>query len=186
MAAFSEIYTCGFHSASVGRMLTTAGVTKGALYHHFPSKQALGLAVVSELLGARIAQFADSLATAPDPIAALSEWVLGPPWIQVRLGCPVNNLAQEMSALDEAFRERIEAVFAAWRGAIADALRRGQASGQVRTNVDAPCAASFILASLEGSLSLAKSARDEALFFSNMKLLSEFIETLREPTRKEC
>ncbi len=90
-----------------------------------------------------------------------------------------------MSAVDEAFRERIEAVFSDWRGGIADALYRGQGSGHVRANVDAPGTASFILAPLEGSISLAKSAKDEALFFSNMKLLSGFVDGLREPSRKE-
>jgi AcrR family transcriptional regulator len=184
-AAFSEIHACGFRSASVDRMLQAAGLTKGALYHHFESKQALGQAVVSELLGGWIRQFAATLAQAADPIAALREWVEAPPWAPVRMGCPLNNLAQEMAAVDEAFRERIEEVFAAWRGAIADALRGGQKAGQVRPDLDAAQVAGFILAALEGSISLAKSARDEALFQSNMKLLSGFIEGLRRPSVKE-
>lgn len=183
-AAFSEIYAHGFRSTSLDRVLRTAGVTKGALYHHFRSKRALGHAVVSELLGAHVQQFGKALADAPDPVAALREWVEGPPWADLRLGCPVNNLAQEMSAVDETFRRRIEVVFRDWRSGISGALRRGQGSGHVRADVDAVGAASFILAALEGSFSLAKSARDEKLFLSNMKLLSQFIEGLREPSRR--
>jgi len=175
----------GYAAASLDAVVARAGVTKGALYHHFESKQAVGLAVVTELLGGWIRQLSESLAAAADPIAALRAWVEGPPRLPLRLGCPLNNLAQEMSAVDETFRERIEEVFAAWRRGIAESLRRGQRSGHVRRDIDARKTASFILASLEGSVSLAKSARDEKLFFSNMKLLSEYIEGLRGHSSKE-
>ena len=41
-AGFQEVYEHGFRSASIDSILARAGVTKGALYHHFSSKQALG------------------------------------------------------------------------------------------------------------------------------------------------
>ena len=47
-AAFQEIYRSGFQAASLDNIIASAGVTKGALYHHFPSKKALGYAVVDE------------------------------------------------------------------------------------------------------------------------------------------
>jgi AcrR family transcriptional regulator len=47
-AASREIYRAGFQSASLDTILAAAGVTKGALYYHFDSKEALGYAVVDE------------------------------------------------------------------------------------------------------------------------------------------
>ena len=49
-AAFTEIYRNGFQGASLDVILRKAGVTKGALYHHFPDKSALGYAVVDEVV----------------------------------------------------------------------------------------------------------------------------------------
>ena len=49
-AAFNEIYHRGYQAASIDEILKNAGVTKGALYHHFESKKALGLAVIDEVL----------------------------------------------------------------------------------------------------------------------------------------
>jgi len=49
-AAFEEIYRSGFQAASLDRILAKAGVTKGALYHHFIDKAALGYAVVDEVV----------------------------------------------------------------------------------------------------------------------------------------
>ncbi|MCZ6508759.1 MAG: TetR/AcrR family transcriptional regulator, partial [Acidobacteria bacterium] len=47
-AATREIHTNGFRSAGLDSILAEAGVTKGALYHHFGSKHELGLAVLEE------------------------------------------------------------------------------------------------------------------------------------------
>ncbi|MGA8441619.1 MAG: TetR/AcrR family transcriptional regulator, partial [Candidatus Sulfotelmatobacter sp.] len=49
-AASREIYRSGFQSASLDTILASAGVTKGALYHHFKNKEALGYAVVEEII----------------------------------------------------------------------------------------------------------------------------------------
>ena len=49
-AAFQEVYRSGFQSASLDAILAATGVTKGALYYHFEGKEALGLAVVEEVI----------------------------------------------------------------------------------------------------------------------------------------
>ena len=49
-AAYQEIHVQGFQSASMSEILLKAGVTKGALYHHFENKMALGYAVVDEVV----------------------------------------------------------------------------------------------------------------------------------------
>jgi hypothetical protein len=53
-AAFCEIHRQGFQAASIANILADTGLTKGALYHHFPTKQALGLAVIGEVIEARL------------------------------------------------------------------------------------------------------------------------------------
>lgn len=42
------------------------------------------------------------------------------------LGCPLNNLMQEMSPVDETFRIRLNALFQDWVDVVAAALKRGQ------------------------------------------------------------
>jgi len=49
-AAFQEIHRVGFNKASLKNMLDQTDLTKGALYHHFPNKKALGYAIVNEIL----------------------------------------------------------------------------------------------------------------------------------------
>jgi len=104
---------------------------------------------------------------------------------ELQLGCPLNNLAQEMSPLDERFRRAVNATFELWRNGFAEALRRGQAEGSVRRDIDPRKVAAFVVAAAEGSYGLAKSAQSAAMLRSNLELLSDYLDTLRPaPSRR--
>src|SRR5688500_18631625 len=140
-AAFEEIYRRGFQAASLDTILAKAGVTKGALYHHFPDKAALGYAVVDEVVKRHLLERWGVLEpTIGDPLTALERILRARAASltsrEVELGCPLNNLAQEMSPLDQRFRRGVNATFDIWTGAVAKDLERGQAEGTVRKDAD--------------------------------------------------
>lgn len=187
-AAFEEIYRHGFQAASLDRILAGAGVTKGALYHHFPDKAALGYAVVEEIVtGPVLDVYLRTLEDSADPLTALQDvlrrraddFVAG----GVELGCPLNNLAQEMSPLDEKFRRRVAEVLEAWTAGYARALERARALGLVRRDVNPEQVAGFIVAAVEGSFGMAKNAKSVATLRSNLETLVSFLDTLR-PARR--
>jgi AcrR family transcriptional regulator len=187
-AAFEEIYRHGFQAASLDRILAGAGVTKGALYHHFPDKAALGYAVVEEIVkGPVLDVYLDRLEESADPLAALQDvlrrraddFAAG----GVELGCPLNNLAQEMSPLNETFRRRVAEALDAWTAGYARALERAKALGVVRRDVNPDQAAAFIVAAVEGSFGMAKNAKSVATLRSNLEMLVSFLDTLR-PARR--
>lgn len=187
-AAFGEIYRRGFQAASLDDILAEAGVTKGALYHHFADKAALGRAVVDEVVRRPVLEaYLAGLDEADDPIAAIQASLrrrandFGS--IGIEFGCPVNNLAQEMSPVDEPFRRRIASVLEAWTSGYAAALRRGQGLGTVRPDADPDATAAFLVASIEGAFGMAKNARSVPLLRSNLEVLASFLETLR-PARQ--
>lgn len=182
--AFAEIYAHGYQGLRVDTLLEKAGLTKGAFYHHFPSKQALGLAVIDELLagmadliwGQHLSQFDDPLVG----IESSVEFALGMLGERCTMfGCPINNLAQEMSGIDDAFRDRLDAVFRGIIANIAAALERGKSSGVVRADVDAEAVATFIFASVEGAIGLAKSARSAAVLATALGEGRRYLNSLR-------
>jgi AcrR family transcriptional regulator len=184
-SAFHEIYRRGFQAASLDGIVADAGVTKGALYHHFPDKASLGYAVVDDVIrGHLLARWLGPLeGHDADPLTALQNaFRARAKEVQpheAELGCPLNNLAQEMSPLDEEFRARIEAVFDQWRAGFADSLERAKTAGTVREAVDSQQVAAFLVAAAEGSFGMAKNARSLEMFRSNMEMLAEYLETLR-------
>ena len=183
-AAFEEIRLRGYRGASLSRILAKTDVTKGALYHHFPDKKALGYAVVDEILRDMIHEKWITPLAEGNPIDRMLE-TLQLEGCRVAsektlTGCPLNNLAQEMSALDTGFRKRIAVVFALWRKGISTALQRGQAEGSVRRNVDTDAAATFVVAAVEGCIGMAKSGNDLELLYTCGAGLTQYLESLRE------
>jgi AcrR family transcriptional regulator len=185
-AAFQEVHRSGFQGTDLDSILRTAGVTKGALYHHFENKDALGYALVDEFLTELTRdKWLAPLAEAGDPIEALARIVqsssVRPK--DIENGCPVNNLAQEMSPLDEGFRTRLARVFDGWRRGVTDALRVGQERGLVRADLDPAETALFFIAAYEGYISLAKNAQDARVLQAGKKSLTRYLESLR-PARR--
>lgn len=188
-AAFEEIYHRGFQAASLETILRQAGVTKGALYHHFPDKASLGHAVVDDVVTALLLErWLGVLARqAGDPLTALQgmlkERVAQLTSSEIELGCPLNNLAQEMSPLDERFRRRVAATFDTWTQGFAEVIARGQADRTVRKDVHPRKLAQFLVAAIEGSFGLAKAAQSPALLRSNLEFLGTLLESFR-PVRR--
>jgi AcrR family transcriptional regulator len=183
-SAYREIHRNGFQAAGLNLILERTGVTKGALYHHFPNKQALGHAVIDEIIKEIIkCDWLLPLENSTDPISGLIKMIsaAGEKLTKedVLLGCPLNNLCLEMSPLEEGFRQRVNQVYELWQDGFARALRAGQATGTVSKTIDPQNCATFIVASLAGCRSLAKSAQKREVLAACGQNLIRYLKTLR-------
>jgi len=183
-AAFREVRRSGFKNAGIDTILAATNVTKGALYHHFESKEALGYAIVDEIVAKLVRdRWLHPLLSDGQPIDILIGVVRRLPTrpADVRESCPLLNLAQEMSLLDEEFRKRLERVFLAWQEGIAALLRRGQSQGTVRRDLNPDETASFLVAMVEGYTALAKNAQDPKVWEVGMRNIVGWLKSLRAP-----
>lgn len=112
----------GFHGSSMQDICTEAGVSAGALYGHFNSKEDL-IAGITERDRARIADQLAGLADAPDIIAALTHigeyYTIEEPahkrplWIEIGAESTRDkNISQTFNAVDEFALDSLENVFA--------------------------------------------------------------------------
>jgi TetR/AcrR family transcriptional repressor of nem operon len=181
--AADEIYRVGFQAASTAAMLRRLNISKGALYHHFSGKQALGYAVLDEYLAERHAACWDGVLDAASPVDAIIAQLeaLGSCQgdDQLRHGCPVNNLAQEMSPLDEGFRARVSRIYRHWQRTLERALEQSVAIGEVRVDVDPAAVAALVLATSQGATSLAKNSRDSTLLRKALAGLLDYLRSLK-------
>ena len=157
----------GYHASSLGDMMLAAGVSGGALHHHFPTKKALALAVITD----RVANAVEHTWIEPVRLArsarvgvtAVFDAVAGELETQgyVR-GCPLNNLAHELSLADPDFRAALAVIFSRWRGAVADKVRADQAAGLER-GTDPERFAAKVVALYSGAMAMAKTAQDAGI-----------------------
>src|SRR6058998_391596 len=184
-AAFGEFYRNGFQGGSLNRIVEEAGTTKGALFHHFEGKNDLGYAVVEEVIQPRIkALWFDPLAGSIDPIADVKRTVrqfVKEEQANGRLvqGCPLNNLAQELSPLDEGFRRRIENVYVAWREGLEAAFARGIKAGKVRKDISPRNVAAFVVAAQTGIIGTVKNSQSGELMKRAGEALFDYLDSLK-------
>jgi TetR/AcrR family transcriptional regulator, transcriptional repressor for nem operon len=179
-----EAYLHGFQAVSIDRIVKLAGVTKGAFFHHFPSKSHFGYALVEEVIAGMIAaQWVHPLEDSPDVLETIAhEFEKGVEVLRVQqpiLGCPLNNLAQEMNPLDPGFRDRTTAVFAMWRASYERALERAKAVGLLRRDIQTADVAQTLVAQIEGTLSLARNSQDPKTLITGARGLRNYMDSLR-------
>lgn len=186
-AAFQEIHQSGFGSPrNVGRILDDVGVTKGAIKHHFGSKQGLGYAVVDELARDKVlANWVRPVDASDNPIDAIRE-AFSSALEDPTLG-PLNNLARDL--VDEHCapdggraktpRQRVEELYVLWRQSLARNLASGQRQGTVRDDIDPESAAACLIAFYEGSIGLARGSRDPDLLATCVCEIGRYLDALR-------
>lgn len=182
--AYREFHERGFHETSLADILDRTELTKGALYHHFGSKDALGLAVLRELITEKIREtWIQPLRDSDDPIAALEQVVAGSlesieDW-EIRLGCPLGNFSHELSTCHDEFRLAIQGIYGEWRQALSLSLHRGQASGRVREDVQPEAVAAFLVALFEGVAGLMKNSQDREPPLALMPAFQDYLNSLK-------
>jgi len=183
-AAFAQMYKQGYQAMRIDAILADTHLTKGAFYHHFPSKKVLGEAVIDEVLAGMIEQmWVRSLTDYVDPVEGIKAVLRMIPTLMgqhfAELGCPLNNLAQEMSPLDEAFRGKLNRIFHVWIDSISKALKRGQKNGNILPGIDTRGAAIFIVAAYEGAVSMTKSEQSDEMMNICAGQIELYLEGLR-------
>ena len=175
----------GFQGGSLNDIVDKADTTKGALFHHFEGKNDLAYAVVEEVVQPMIKErWLDPLASSIDPIedikSTLREFVKNACLTgRIAQGCPLNNLAQEMSPLDEGLRQRIEKIYAIWREGLAAAFARGIKAGTVRSNTSPRNVAAFVVAAQAGIIGTAKAAQSQELMSEAGAGLVDYLDSLK-------
>lgn len=188
-AALAVIRTKGYEATSVDELCTAAGVAKGSFFHHFKSKEALGVAAAqywSEITGALFAAAPYHRHT--DPL----DRVLG--YIDFRKGlllgqvpeftCLIGTMVQEVYDSSPEIRAACDASIsghaATIEADIAEAMRRYG----IRADWTAESLALHTQAVLQGAFILAKAKGNADVAASSVDHLRRYIELLFQPERK--
>ncbi len=146
----------GFAASGVKDITDAAGVPKGSFYAYFPSKEALGAAILEHYwsdIEMRLLPILDTDGSAQARIkrffhALADEHEAG----DFLLGCLVGKLTLELGGSSEPVRAELLRILDRWDQALTECVRSGQGgSGDVRGDLDAAELASLLLEAWEGA-----------------------------------
>jgi len=184
-AASRLIHVHGYNHTSLDDVLRESGAGKGNFYYHFKSKEELGYAILDQIVASFLERtlepcFADPDQGALAQIRCFLDRVLEAQRARNCVGgCPLGNLAAELSDVHEGFRARLASVFAAWRERLTLALRADQGRG-VGDACRPEAVADFLVASLEGAILLTKLTKDITVMEQCVAEMKRYL-TLFEP-----
>lgn len=194
--AFQLFHEQGYHATGVATILREAGVNPGSMYHFFESKDRLLLSVLEFALRYLEPAVMDPAeARTPDSIgrvfAVLEQYREGMQRLGCRMGCPIGNLALEVSDGNPEARALIHENFENWAGHLRRWLEA--AGDRLPPDVDRARLARFILTVMEGGLMQSRAAGHLGPFDDSVAVLREHFDLLmaraadrRRPRRRRA
>jgi TetR/AcrR family transcriptional regulator, transcriptional repressor for nem operon len=181
LTAMKLFWEKGYGSTSIADVLREAGANSGSLYHFFPGKQ--------ELLVAVLEMYRDGIAPmlldpawkhVDDPVervfALLARYRQSIVSTDCVYGCPIGSLALEIHEPDPPVRALLAANFDAWVRAVEGCLH--DAGARLPADLDRRALAEFVLTTMEGGVMLARTHRDVGHFDRVIAQLRAYVAVL--------
>ncbi|MEM1329952.1 MAG: TetR/AcrR family transcriptional regulator [Planctomycetota bacterium] len=187
-AAMRLFHEQGFSATGVSTILREAGVNSGSLYHCFPNKEAVLRGVLeryTELLGPVVLEPREREQDDPiERVFDLLAWYRrGMEQTHCRLGCPIGNLALEVSDAYPEVRTLIDNNFRGWASGIRGWL--DEAGDRLSPETDLDALASFVLTVMEGGLMQARAAGSLEPFDRSVAVLRSHFQLITRQDDKQ-
>ena len=182
--AFIEVFSRGFQGVSVDDIVKKTSMTKGAFYHHFPTKLDLGYALVDEVIKPMIMdRWITPLIKYKNPLegilATLKLLIGNAPKEELKWGCPLNNLVQEMAPVDKEFKKHLQVALSLWIEEMEKHLKRGKKAGFIKADVNTRQVAHFVVMAHEGFYGMLKGLDDPRAFAALFDSLKRYFQTIQ-------
>lgn len=178
----------GFLSTSIADILRAADANAGSLYHFFPTKQDLLIAVLETYRdGIYPMLLAPAWAGQDDPVerifALLARYRDMLTATDCAYGCPIGSLALELHEPDPPVRDLLSANFTGWAGHVRTCLE--DAGPRLPPGLDRAKLATFILTIMEGGVMQSRTHRTLEAFDACVEMLRDYLNRLEADAAKE-
>lgn len=189
-AARDTIRAKGFGASSVDDLCRAAAVTKGSFFHHFKSKEGLGVAAADFWTETTSAFFAAAPYHAPkDPLERVLAYVAFRRSIIegeiAEFSCLVGTMAEEVHASFPAIRDACARSIFGHAATLEADISAAMAERGIAGNWTAESLARHTQAVIQGAFVLAKAGNDPALARESLDHLDRYIRLLFSQTDRE-
>jgi AcrR family transcriptional regulator len=181
MAAMELFWSKGFNSTSIADILSRTQLNAGSLYHVFPGKQDVLIAVLEAYRDGLYENLVDpAWEGVDDPVERIFALLARYRWLIIETdctyGCPIGSLALELHEADPVVRDLLAVNFTGWVQAIMRCL--DDAGDRLPADIDKQALAEFVLTTMEGGVMQARTHRDVGYFDRGVAALRDHFEML--------
>ena len=183
--SFDMFYLNGYNNTSIPDIMKKTNLTKGAFYHHFKNKLEIGKKVIEDILSIRIyngfikpLKENKSKSVSDLLVYVFTERIANFTEKEKALGCPANNMINEIGCSVHDFREPLRKLMDGWKDALIDVIDLGKKNNEIKKEVDSNAAATYLICSFEGARGIRKIYNDDALFSNYLEAVKEYIRSI--------
>ena len=174
-STFDEIYSKGYQGASLTTILKNAKVHKGSMYHFFENKKEMALVCIKEKIYERFVQrYSSIIALESGYLEAFIKSIKDTTNRDFNKGCPIANIVQEMSNIDEDFKVLMEEIYQTFRKNIKDILDLAIKKDEMK-ECDTTKLALYIASTIEGAILSVKATGNIQDYIDVIDILSSYI-----------
>jgi TetR/AcrR family transcriptional repressor of nem operon len=182
-AAQRLMLTKGYTATTVNEICREAGLTKGSFFHYFESKEGLGITALNRFASNMFMMMKDAeFNRSEDPLARIYGFldftiglVMDP---VIPKSCLIGNFSQELSETHPEIRSLCASYFARWTDTLKKDLDEAKTRHAPQVSFDTQSLASHFIATIEGSLILAKANQNTKVIEGNILHLRQYLKTL--------
>jgi TetR/AcrR family transcriptional repressor of nem operon len=174
----SLMHSRGYENTKLSDILSEADIGKGQFYHYFTSKRDLANSVIDYLISDMNHHLFEKILDIEMPPKAklnqmLDEICNMQAETEGKRGCPIGNLAIEISEHDPMFREKISSFLDQWEEKVKHTLDQMKQQGEFDPQADTLKQARSMVAMIEGAILRMKSKQD-------VQVLRDIIDVLKK------
>jgi len=183
--SFEMFYSNGFKSTNIPDIMRETSLSKGAFYHHFKNKHEIGIKVIENIITKRIQDgFIVPLEDYKNKnipkllLYIFTERITKFSEKEKELGCPANNLINEIGCSDSEFRILLRKLMDDWYKVLVQTIKKGKEKNEIKSDVDAAAAATLLICSFEGTRGIRKVYDDDKLFNNYLNSIKSYIKSI--------
>lgn len=174
-ATYEEVYSNGYQGSALSEILKKARVHKGSMYHYFSNKKEMAMCALKEKMADRFTKrYATILAYESNILDELFKVLKNTSLRDFKKGCPLANIVQEMSNLDEDFDAMSKGFYEDFRGIIKDILDKAILLKELKS-CDTQKLSMYITVVIEGGILASKATGNENDYLDSIECLQEYI-----------
>ncbi len=172
----------GYQRTSMSMLTKAMGLTKGAIYGHFPDKDALAVEAFRHSVRQTSERVRDRLLPLESPVERLRAFArtfLDFYEDTVKSGgCPVLNTAADADDAHPLLHEEVSRVLTAWEERLVAMVAAGKENGELRPDADGRLFATTFIALVEGGILMAKTVGDKRYLERSVEGISLLIDRM--------
>lgn len=185
MTGLELFYANGYYNTSVGDILKSLNLSKGAFYHHFQSKEEFFVSIIQNLVFRKVySMLIEPLEEQQDPFRAIEKCLDNAletaEYNEMDFGFILSNFINEFNGRNEEIMKNLTDICKVWEVNLVTLLQKGKTNGFVERHVDSEGLATYIMASYFGIRTLMVSGNAKVLRYQYLQQLRAYFRSISQ------